>query len=237
MTDRFITRVSELTFHRESAIPCHIPRLFMCDFSIQHFHPHLYHHYGICYPDNIRRAVTIRQAEFLAGRYIAGLTLERSGVLTTGIPIGANREPIWPSGVAASLSHHRYSAVCLAAYGEPYRCAGVDIESIVDSERLQRIKAVFCSPEEEALLRASCLPYEQAMTLLFSAKESLFKALYPQIRRFIDFSSATITDIDPASGHYTLMLAQPLSAELFECRKFSGRFCFLPQGVITLCYW
>ncbi len=237
MINQFITNVSELNFYQLQAIIQNPPRLFMCDFSIENYYPALYQQCNIDYPDTIKKSVTIRQAEFLAGRYIASVALENLGIPVANIAIGKNREPIWPSAVVASLSHNRHSALCLAAHSKSCHAVGVDIERIITAERINDIQKVFCSAEEEALLRQSGLSYLTAMTLLFSAKESLFKAIYPSIQRIIDFDTACITEINPQYGNYTLMLKQFLSTELPQYHQFIGYFYTFPDTVITLCYW
>lgn len=47
------------------------------------------------------------------------------------------------------------------------------------------IAPAFTIEEERALLAGSGLPFETALAIVFSAKESLFKALYPQVRHLL----------------------------------------------------
>jgi 4'-phosphopantetheinyl transferase EntD len=42
---------------------------FSCDFNQAYYHAGLYNDFGIVYPDQIKSAGVIRQAEFLAGHY------------------------------------------------------------------------------------------------------------------------------------------------------------------------
>ncbi|WP_419718484.1 hypothetical protein [Erwinia aphidicola] len=64
---------------------------------------------NILVPDSIRLSVKKRQAELLAGRYMAKLCLEALSVVDRDVLIGYQREPMWPEGVT--------SAICMLVIG------------------------------------------------------------------------------------------------------------------------
>jgi 4'-phosphopantetheinyl transferase EntD len=69
-------------------------------------------------------------------------------------------------------------------------------------------------PEEQALLRelAATDPRRHWDRLLFSIKESIYKAWFPLARRWLDFQEASVT-IDPAgSFHGRLLVPGPIVA-------------------------
>jgi 4'-phosphopantetheinyl transferase EntD len=75
--------------------------------------------------DAIARAVPVRQREFATGR-----VLLRSLIGTTAaIPVGHDRAPVLPVGVAASLAHDRRLAIA-AVTRRPGIVLGIDIEPI-----------------------------------------------------------------------------------------------------------
>jgi enterobactin synthetase component D len=67
---------------------------------------------------------------------------------------------------------------------------GVDIEEKIDPKICSDIQSQVASPAEFEVL--SGLDFCTQMTLIFSAKESLYKALYPQVRTFFGFDAARL---------------------------------------------
>jgi 4'-phosphopantetheinyl transferase EntD len=88
--------------------------------------------------------------------------------------------------------------------------------------------------QEEHLLAQSSLSFEAAFTLAFSAKESLFKALYPSVGDYFDFSSAKITNICCSTNSFSMTLLKDLSKKLTRGNKFTGSFYFGESYVFTL---
>ena len=58
----------------------------------------------------------VRLAEFRHGRACARLALGRIGAGAHDIPVGASREPIWPTGVVGSISHAGTAAAAVVAW-------------------------------------------------------------------------------------------------------------------------
>ena len=77
--------------------------------------------------------------------------------------------------------------------------------------------------EREALLREA-LPFNELLTLTFSAKESLFKALYPQVRCYFDFLDARMVAVDMQRQTFVLALLKTLTPNCPAGRRFNGRF-------------
>jgi hypothetical protein len=81
-------------------------------------------------------------------------------------------------------------------------------------------------------------PWEAATlaTVVFSAKESLFKCLYPLILVFFEFQDACVESIVPASdvdGVLSIRLRQILGPEIGPDRAFIGRYAFQDGHVHT----
>jgi len=190
--------------------------------------------HGVIAPPTIQNSVKKRQAEFLAGRLSAYAALNKLGVFFSDIPIGKHRCPVWPEGVNAAISHTNNIALCVAAKYCDYRFIGVDIENIIEKSTIDNIANSIINPKEKRLIEQSDLPNNAAFTLLFSAKESLFKALYPSVGRYFDFSAAVITDISVQGSLFSLELAEDLTETLIKGRQFNGRFSFYQDKVITL---
>lgn len=169
-------------------------------------------------PDDLRKAVPKRRAEFLAGRFCAAVALRQLG-LPESVP-RQGRAPVWPDGVAGSITHSKDRAI--AAVSRHHRCVGLDCEGYVADDRATQLSASIFT-EAESRLRPDALPYGRFFTLVFSAKESLYKALSPRLTRVPNFHEVTLTDLAP--GEMGL---------LFEGQPHRARFRLSGKDVLTL---
>lgn len=197
------------------------------------FEPALFHQLGIARPDAVARSVVKRQAEFLASRYALRQLLTRFGV--SGFQLGndSDRVPVWPAGVKGSLTHsvqRAAMAICPATSGyQP----GIDCEMLLTPARADALHSAIIQPQEHALLSQSSLPFASALTLAFSMKESLYKALYPRFRQFMGFHSASIVALSDDGSQATLRLNQGLENGPAAGSCFSARAWFTPGEVLT----
>lgn len=140
-----------------------------------------------------------RQTEHLAGRIAAVYALREVGV--KAIPgIGEQRQPLWPAPWYGSISHCGHSA--LAVVSE--RPVGVDIEQLFCPSLASELESSIITPAERAVLNASGLSFELALTLAFSAKESGFKAWSSHSQEFADFQAARVISLDGTTLHLQL---------------------------------
>lgn len=115
-----------------------------------------------------------RRADFVVGRRAARMCLRTLGV--GGPVLGApDGRPLFPPLVAGSISHSAGVGVCAAVRGSRH-AIGVDLEQI--GQLTLAHTGHLCAPSEEAWVRAAgpgAGPVR--MTMLFSAKEAIYKAL------------------------------------------------------------
>ena len=189
---------------------------------------------GIPFPANLDKAVIKRRAEYLAGRIVAIEALNKLGVNVCNIPTGQHRSPVWPQGIIASITHTNSAAFCAAARQQDIKYLGLDHENWLTLAAVRDIKSSIISDGEEQLLKQSAMVFERAFTLVFSAKESLFKALYPEVKAYFDFSAAQIVKLDTAAKTFTLTLTETLTPALTAGAKFQGSFSFDDQAILTL---
>lgn len=117
------------------------------------------------------RAVPSRRREFSLGRIAARRALASLGQAGP-VGIGAGREPLWPEGFVGSITHSGDVAAGAAAPLSTTAGLGLDLE---DSRRVKPdMEPLIADPEERRWTAGDPLRLAQ----LFSAKESLFKALY-----------------------------------------------------------
>ncbi len=137
-----------------------------------------------------------RRREFIAGRLCALRALAASGAPSGGcLPRDVDGLPVWPSGWVGCISHSQDWAVAAAAPSSQVRGLGIDIQELVDDNVVGMTESMVASPEEMRRLRRA-MDRRQAFTLLFSAKEALYKALYPGLRRFQDFDAACVVGVE-----------------------------------------
>lgn len=189
-----------------------------CDFRVESFHPSLFAHFGIELPSHMEKAVAKRRAEFLAGRVAAARSLAALGCAGCSVPIGENRSPLWPEGIAASISHSDGQALCAASHKSRNDYLGVDLEKLINAEVARDIGSSIVTGAELNLLLQAGLSQNTAITLAFSAKESLFKALYPFIKKYFGFESAQVAAFYPGDSIREGTLTLHLDADL-------ARFC------------
>jgi 4'-phosphopantetheinyl transferase EntD len=185
-------------------------------------------------------AVDKRRREFHAGRSCARLALARLGIADVPIPAGPRREPIWPSGVVGSITHCPGYVAAAVALAADLAALGIDAEE--RGAAGEDVEAFVCTPAERDRYRAS--GPECWRTLVFSAKESLFKALYP-LRRFeLDFADVEVALGPPAApaqgesaggaaqGRFRVAAARevPVAADL---ERVEGRFLVAGRHLFT----
>src|SRR6202051_2882782 len=147
-------------------------------------------------PQALRHATQKRQREFLAGRWCAKQALQGLGAGSTHVAMAGDRAPIWPDGVVGSITHTGDFAAAAVAWAADIAGLGIDSEQIIDPAAARDIADV-CMVDEPTLFKAAhgC-SFCEFCTFVFSAKESVFKCLFPLTRKFLEFSDVRITSVD-----------------------------------------
>ncbi|MFT4047574.1 MAG: 4'-phosphopantetheinyl transferase superfamily protein [Solimonas sp.] len=190
--------------------------------------------HGIECPPPLRRASRRRLATYLAGRLAAAAAQRELRRPDEPVGMSPERLPEWPRGLCGSLSHTDRSAVCALASTSQYAAVGVDVERWLDDAQAATIADQVMDDAERRRFSGLGDSTAAFVTLLFSAKESLYKALYPSVRRYFDFLDAEVTGIDPAARRIALRLKTRLSMDHAAGRRFTGSFLPLDDEVITL---
>lgn len=181
----------------------------------------------------VGQAVDKRRAEFTTGRACAHDALARLGLPATPIPSGERGEPQWPAGVVGSITHCDGYRACAVAHTARIATVGIDAE--VNAALPEGVREEIARPEELPRLRElkDDTPEIHWDRLLFSAKESVYKAWFPLTRRWLDFEEASVT-IDPSAGTFSARLL--VSGPLLEGRRlttFSGGWLVRDGLVLT----
>ncbi len=208
--------------------------LHTAEFNITEYHDIFFTDENILFPDNIQRAVTKRKAEYFAGRYLAKQAFAQHGIKAFDLRSDPRRCPLWPNGLVGSISHTKNIAICAIAEQTRINALGIDLEFWIKKQSENLIKSTVINPQEEQLLKGSGLVFNQALTLIFSAKESLFKALYPQVGCYFDFSAALLTNIDKKQQKVELMLCENLGSVYQANQSFQVHYVLSDDFALTL---
>ncbi len=197
------------------------------------FKPACYEQAGILLPASLQRAAPKRLGEFLAGRLAAREALRRVGLGDHVVAIGSAREPRWPAGFEGSISHSllqgRGMALCAVRPGQAGM--GLDLEAWLEDGQTSELWPGIVNDEEWGRLQRCPLGPAQGLTLVFSAKESLFKALYPRVGRYFDFLDARWLAMTEQT--LTLELRSALTPDLPAGWHCTLHWQGLPGGVLT----
>lgn len=208
-----------------------------CQFSVADYCDPLFSIIGIDFPEHLTPAVVKRRAEYLAGRYLARQVLAALGLQNFTLLRGENRAPLWPVGIVGAISHNTDTALCAAQCENGVGGVGIDVETQMTFKRAEELWRGIVSEAEYLWLRQQPQRFNLLLTLVFSAKESLFKALYPQVRCYFDFLDARLVALDVQQCTFELALQKTLTPLCYAGRRFRGRFWQQDDALTTLIFF
>ena len=150
----------------------------------------------------VARAVPARVLEFTTGRSCARAALAHLGCPPVAIAVGEQREPLWPPGFIGSITHckgHCAAAVARWEPGTANAIAGLGLDAEPALPLPEDVARMVCSDGEREWIeqhRQDGLPWDR---VVFSAKESVFKCIFPITRQFLDFQDVELTFVGERS--------------------------------------
>lgn len=182
---------------------------------------------------SIAKAADKRRREFSTARKCARNALGRLGIATVPIPAGAGGAPQWPPGVVGSITHCAgYRAAAVARICDIVT-VGIDAEP--NDKLPDGVLGMVSLPAERAQIREliSTIPNICWDRLVFSAKESVYKAWFPLTRRWLGFDEAAIT-IGAADGTFDArLLVQESERSGLPFTGFTGRWLVTNGLILT----
>lgn len=208
--------------------------LVLAQYDGSRFQPALFEQAGIAYPASLQHSVVKRQAEFLAGRLAAARALRHYGLEQQQIAIGRQREPLWPAGYVGSISHTQGFAAAIVRPETEFVGLGLDLEARLSAASQQAMLSVVVnSLEQQRLSQATdLLTQADLLTLVFSAKESFFKAAYPQVQDYFDFDALEFLRLDHPTQTLYFRCATPLSQSLVLGSEIAATYQWLNQDLV-----
>lgn len=186
----------------------------------------------------VAEAVPRRRAEFATARSCARTALARIGHPSVPILPGPGREPLWPPGVVGSMTH--CEGLCAAAVARQVHVVSIGIDAEPNRSLPADVLPQVSLGEERSMLRRLGR-WEQTERLgrvawdrlLFSAKESIFKAWSPLMSSWLDFTDCEVR-LDPERSTFDGALLVPgplLGDERISLMK--GRWTITDSGHIV----
>ncbi|WP_338784223.1 4'-phosphopantetheinyl transferase superfamily protein [Streptomyces sp. DG1A-41] len=166
-----------------------------------------------------------RRLKFAAVRSCARQGLRRLGVSAAPILRGAAGEPVWPSGVVGSMTH--CSGYHAAAVARADHVVAIGIDAEVNSPlRYREMLDLITTEEERAWISEfeSEHPDVSWARLVFTAKESLFKAWFSVTRQPLGLGEIVV-EVNPLSGEFHARTsASPGRGHGALLNRWSGRW-------------
>src|SRR5262249_10238832 len=142
--------------------------------------------------------------------------------------------PAVPSGFVASISHKREIAVAIAARAEPTprTTVGVDVE-IPRSLRTDIAPRVLTPGERQEIAGLDGAARDAEVLVRFAAKEAIYKALDPWVRRMVSFQEVEASALVDGRRRARLALARDDGAFTVELHDASDDDLVLVVAAVT----
>lgn len=178
------------------------------------------------------RYVGPRRHHFALGRAAARLALREltGGEACIGmLPSGS---PAWPAGVVGSITHSRVLIAAAAGRAGEIEDLGIDVEDAMrHSVRLERWA---CTPAERRVLRTRPVPDGSTgwSTVVFSAKEAVYKAVNPSTGLPLRFHDVEL-EFDPPSRTFRVRVVRAVDGPTEWADRLTGRYELVHGTVLS----
>ena len=183
-------------------------------------------------------SVNKRRAEYLAGRISAADAISRLCGFWLTPETGSSGAPVWPEGLVGSISHSGSHVVSVVMRADKEMSGiGVDLAEIITADQTEWLMDAVLLPSEinrfvtnktEWVKRINC-------TLVFSLKESLFKALYPIVRKRFYFAAVTVLRCS-LGGIAHLHIIEDLLSTIKSGLQVTGHACLYRGQIMTIVF-
>ncbi|MFG2619454.1 4'-phosphopantetheinyl transferase [Streptomyces sp. NPDC048507] len=181
----------------------------------------------------VARSVERRRLEFATARHCAHQALDALGAPWAPLLATPRGLPVWPGGVRGAITHTTGYHAAAVAHGSRVAALGIDAEP--DRPLPRGVLASIALPQEitqvgELAARHPSLNWDK---LLFSAKESVYKAWFPQTSLALSFEDALIR-IDPVRRTFSARVLPPALVRAHPgLSSFAGRWTARAGTVLT----
>jgi enterobactin synthetase component D len=179
--------------------------------------------------ETLSAATPKRISEFLAGRFCALKAIQAFQPDWSG-QVGMNPDgsPRWPEGLVGSITHTQGFAAAAVAPSDTWLSVGIDSERMADEGILAAAKDIALRDDERRLSPHSPVSENEFILLIFSAKESISKCLYPLTltKHPLEFADIILDGIDYQGRTFDFHLSKSIKPGILKSCIARGRFEF-----------
>lgn len=184
--------------------------------------------------DLSQRVSDQRLAQFRAGRHAAhdALSALEQPIY---VPRSVGGAPRWPEGVQGSISHTSSEAIAVAAIQPPCSTIGVDlIDRHGDAAGVDPTMILAQNEDPPTSLVGRAANRDMRLLAVFSAKEAIYKAIFPIVRRFVDWTEVSLLWNQPFNGCWRLARVAPSLMSALSRFRISGRTMRFSRSYLSL---
>lgn len=181
----------------------------------------------------VARASESRRGEYGEVRACARRALYELGFPAAPILRGTAGAPIWPAGVAGSMTHCSGYRCAAVAQHSTVQAIGIDAE--VHGPLPSGVIDLISTASERAHLQNLTQAHPRIAwdCLLFSAKESVYKAWFPAMRSWLDFKDVAVRFSPGTECFEATFMRQTLITSSHPHGTVTGRFAVKSGLVLT----
>jgi 4'-phosphopantetheinyl transferase EntD len=177
-----------------------------------------------------------RRAEFTMGRICAHGALSRFGLESE--PILRNpetREPCWPDSVWGSITHSAGFAAVAVGLKNEIKGVGIDLENFSRPVDFKIRRHVCVDSELEWLESLPTKQANRALRIIFSAKESIFKCIYPGTKTYLTFKDAEVS-VNETEKNFSFTIFKSLPGTIQQGFPHHGKYSEIDKMLLTSVY-
>lgn len=176
--------------------------------------------------------IPLRRAQFAAGRLSAHAALRRLSRDEDAIRADADGLPTFPTGVVGSISHKQDASTAVVALRHDVASIGLDLERDEPRDEHAIAQNVLTPTEEVGLarFRVGCPNVLSPSTCILSMKEATYKAVFPSVRRHLDWRDIEV-QVDPATRTFSVV-----SVAERPTSEFRGAFEVADGWIVAVCW-
>lgn len=190
----------------------------------------------------VRGAIPQRQREFSRGRFCAHEAIRRLGESASPILAEVSRKPIWPRGLLGSITHCKGYTAAVVGRTSDYGGIGIDVEENLPLP--EGVWEVITTADERwqyenDMNGLAIRPQVAWDRLLFSAKESVYKAWSCLTDQWLDFQDCAIR-FDRASTSFSAEIRRTIAQRVVGGEggdiplRWLGQFVWTKEHLLTL---
>ena len=180
---------------------------------------------------------TKRQTEFFKGRACAHQALAKFNLELEPILKNTDtREPRWPAEIRGSITHSGEYAAAAVGMADDFSGIGIDLECLSRVVDFNISRHVCVEKELDWLKSLSPDQATRGLRIIFSAKESIFKCLFPLSKTHLYFKDATVI-VDEANSEFNFTLSRECPGVTEAGFQHSGKFLIIEKMLLTSIYF